>query len=303
MSDMPTFPEFRELKLEDRDILHPRLLDFQSRTSELTFVNLYIWRSYYGFRWSIYEDRLLILAKPREGGESFMLPPVGPASRRDVTHGALTWMRDEHGVEKPRIARAGQRLVDELGDDDAFHIEPTRDHFDYVYLTRDLDEMPGRDYSAKRNQINQFMRNYRFEYKAITPDMVGEVLELAEVWCQQRLCEDDLSLQHELCGIEDVLNNYERLEVDGGAILIRDKVQAFALGELLNERTAVVHVEKANPEFKGIYTLMNSIYAERWREDVEYINLEQDVGEPGLRRAKKAYHPDHMVEKFEITLA
>jgi hypothetical protein len=303
VSDTPTFPEFKKLTLEDREVLHPRLWDFQSRTSELTFLNLYIWRSYYGFQWSLYEDQLLILAEPREGGEDFILPPVGPAPRRDVTHTVLTWMRDERGIDTPRIARAGKRLVDELGDDEDFQVEPTRDHFDYVYLTENMDEMPGRDFSAKRNQINQFMRNYRYEYKAITPDMVDEVLELAEVWCEQRLCEDDLSLQQELSGIEDVLHNYERLEVDGGAILIRGKVQGFALGELLNKETAVVHVEKANPEFKGIYTMMNSIFAERWREEVEYINLEQDVGEPGLRRAKKAYHPDHMVEKFEITLA
>jgi uncharacterized protein len=302
MSEHPVFPNFKQLALADREALHSRIWAFQPDTSELTFGNLYIWRTYYNFEWSLMDDTLVILANERDGGH-FALPPVGSGPRKEATYDLLTWLRDERDLETPAISRVDERLVEELRDDDRFAIRELRDHFDYVYQTTDLSELPGRKYSAKRNHINQFSRYYSFEYQPVTPELAPECLALAEIWCEQRLCEEDLSLQHELSGIEDMLNNVETLEVDGGAILIYDKVQAFALGEKLNESTAVVHIEKANPEFKGIYTQMTQAYAERWAEVTTFINLEQDLGEPGLRRAKDSYYPDHMAKKYEITLA
>lgn len=302
MGDLPTFPSFKALELADRDALHSCIWAFQPETSELTFGNLYVWRSYYKFEWTMLDECLVILAEERDGAH-YALPPIGENNRAEVTHKLLTWLRDERGIDSPRVSRAGERLAEELRQDDRFSITELRDHFDYVYVTTDLSEMPGRKYSSKRNHINQFNRYYRYEYKPVTPELAPECLELAEIWCEQRLCEEDLSLQHELSGIEDMLNNVETLEVDGGAILIHGKVQAFALGEKLNESTAVVHIEKANPEFKGIYTKMTQAYAERWEDVTDFVNLEQDLGEPGLRRAKESYYPDHMAKKYEITLA
>ena len=76
-----------------------------------------------------------------------------------------------------------------------------------------------------------------------------------------------------------------------------------AYAELLNEDTAVVHIEKANPEIEGLYAMISEKFVESdWRE-VKYINREQDLGEPGLRQAKLSYHPEHFVEKYQIRLS
>ncbi len=299
---LPIFPEFKELSLEDREIIRPRLRAYNPQTSELTFVNLYIWRRYYQFSWTLYKDWLVIRAHKEQ--DRFVLPPIGPESRGDVTHKVLEWMRDIQGVENPTIARADQRLVNELKDDPTLHISPTRDHSDYVYMSEDLGTLAGRKYSKKRNHINQFLRTYEYAYVPLSEELVPGCLALAEVWCEQRLCEEDISLTHELCGIRDALHNLNTLELDGGTIQIEGKIQAFALGEVLNENTAVVHIEKANPEYHGIYPMMTREFsANRWLNSVKYINREQDVGEPGLRRAKESYYPDHLVDKFEIRLA
>ena len=302
MTTYPTFPEFKPLTIEDRDTLQRWLWQYQPETSELTFINLFIWREYYDFQWSIDGDCLLIVAGRED--EPFALPPVGSVPRAVATRDLLYWLRDTRGIAAPSIERADRRLADELRGCTEFVVEPTRGHFDYVYRSEDLGALAGRKYSKKRNHISQFLRAYAYTYASITESLAADCLALAEVWCEQRLCEDDISLIHEFRGIRDALNNFTALQIDGGAILIDGKVQAFSLGELLNENMAVVHIEKANPEFKGIYPMITQQFSgQRWQGKVAYINREQDLDDPGLRQAKESYYPDHLVEKFSVQLA
>jgi hypothetical protein len=89
----------------------------------------------------------------------------------------------------------------------------------------------------------------------------------------------------------------------GGAILIDGKLEAFTLGEPLNPETVVIHIEKANPAFEGLYPLINQVFLENEWSAHLYVNREQDLGEEGLRKAKESYFPNHMIHKYIITLA
>jgi hypothetical protein len=131
---VPIFPEFRPLRLEDREFLHNFLWAYQPETSELTFTNLCIWQTHYGFSWSLDRDWLLISSQsPQRGG--WALPPLGPPPRMEVCRRLLTWLEEEKGVAAPLIQRADMRLAAELAASREFQTESQRDHFDYVYRT------------------------------------------------------------------------------------------------------------------------------------------------------------------------
>ena len=83
-------------------------------------------------------------------------------------------------------------------------------------------------------------------------------MEVAEKWCKIRRCEDDMNLLSESEAVRESLVHFPVLKIDGGVILIDGKVEAFTLGELLNDQTAVVHIEKANPENPGLYAISTS---------------------------------------------
>ncbi len=51
---------------------------------------------------------------------------------------------------------------------------------------------------------------------------------------------------------------------------------------------AVVHIEKANPDIRGLYQYINH----------QFINREEDLGIEGLRKAKLSYHPIRFTEKY-----
>jgi uncharacterized protein len=301
MPENPIFPHFKPLGIEDRAVFAEILKAYGPETSEWTFTNLFIWRSHYGFEWSIYKDQLLLICT--EGEDNFYaMQPIGPPPRRDAVLTLLQWLREEKGVADPRIEKADRRLVVELSGSGRFHIEPTRDHFDYVYLRKDLVELGGNKYRAKRNHINKFLRLYPLEYTQLGPEHLDDCLALQEKWCLLRRCEDDLNLLGEWEAIREILAHFDTLELRGGVLLIGGKVHAFAIGERLDAETAVIHIEKADPEIAELYAVINQQCSENCWQDVQFINREQDLGLPGLREAKLSYNPHHFAEKWRITL-
>jgi hypothetical protein len=288
--------------LADREIFRKTLWDYQAETSELTFTNLFIWQSHYGYRWSRSQDGLLVVGAAA-GGEFWALPPVGPSPRVDLCRQVLAWLRDEGRVADPAIERADPRLAAELAGHPEFVVEPMRDHFDYVYRTHDLINLAGGQYQAQRNHINRLARSYRCYYQPLGEQYLSACLYLCARWCQVKRCECDLSLLGEWEAITAALANYQTLELQGGVLLINDRVEAFTCGERLNAATAVIHLEKANPEVRGLYAAINQEFCRQAWAEVEFVNREQDLGEPGLRTAKMSYHPHHLVEKFRIRLA
>ncbi len=297
----PEFPEFKPIALDDRDVIHRMLWQYQPDTSELTFTNLYIWRAHYGFLWSVYRDWLLVVGGNSENGVQ-ALPPIGPSSRVEVTAMLLQWLKEKRDIPRPHIDRVDRKLVSELQASPSFLCEPVRDHFDYVYRTADLIELAGKGYRQQRNHTNYLVRTYKMTYEPMTESHVDSCINLARNWCEARQCEEDLSLGSEGEATREALQNFRALGLDGGVILINGRVEAFTLGELLNRDTAVVHIEKANMEIRGLYAAINQQFCEkRWRA-VPAVNREQDLGEPGLRKAKLSYNPDRMVEKFRVEL-
>jgi uncharacterized protein len=302
MPEPPRFPDFKPLELEDRPRLHPALWDFQPVTSELTFTNLYIWRRHYGIRWCLADGWLLVLYAAHPRG-ACLLEPIGPPGRAEVARRALAWLAGPGGSPDARLERAGTALADELGAAGGFALEPTREHFDYVYSAPELIGLPGKKFHAKRNHLARFLREHAARFLPLGPELVPACLAVAERWCDLRACAEDVGLDSEWQAVRDLLEHVQALEVRGGALEVDGRIEAFGLGELLNARTAVIHVEKADPGVPGMYAAVHQQHLERVWGGVELVNREQDLGEEGLRKAKESYHPVRLEPKHRVRLS
>lgn len=300
MTDLPRFPSFKPLELADRGAVRPLLWDYQPETSELTFTNLFIWRAHYALSWSVAGDWLILISDTENG--AWALPPIGPGPRSEISRRVLTWLREEKGAADPRIDRADKRLAQEVSSLPGFALTPDGSQSDYVYRAEDLIHLAGRKYHDKRNHINSFRRSYRFAYEPLRDAHLTDCFQLAESWCRLKRCQEDMNLMGEWEAVREALRHFPDLDLRGKVILINGRVEAFTLGELLNRETAVIHIEKANPEIRGLYPTINQQFCEHAWAQVPFINREQDLGEPGLRAAKESYNPHHMVEKFTIRL-
>ena len=59
-----------------------------------------------------------------------------------------------------------------------------------------------------------------------------------------------------------------------------------------------MHFEKALSEFQTGYTVINRDFAAREISDFKFLNREDDMGLPGLRKAKLSYHPVKKIKKY-----
>jgi hypothetical protein len=294
------FPQFKDLSLEEKPLFDALFFQFPPLISEFTFTNLFIWRHAYRIKSSRFQNFLCLLSG--QGRDSFFFPPIGQGDVVECYRVLLQYL-EENGIP-PKIARVPETLV--AGIDwrrEGFAAELDRDQSDYVYLTEDLIHLNGRKYHRKRNHIKQFKEKYSYRYMPLTPEWIPECLRLEAEWCDLRHCEAIPGLANESLAIKEILSHFEELKVKGVAILIDGRVEAFTFGEPLNPETVVIHIEKANPIYEGLYPLINQAFLENGWSRFPYVNREQDLGEEGLRKAKESYFPHHMVNKYTITLS
>ena len=288
------YPEFKPLSLEDREQITLCFRRSPPVTSELTFTNLFIWRHHYHFQWCFSANTLLIVGQT--GDEPlFALPPVGEGNLSPALKQLLDYL-GRH-VQKPELRRVPELFARDYAASLPLEVIPDPANSDYVYRTESLINLSGRKYHRKRNHLNQFRKEYSSRYQSLGGDLIEACLDLEEDWCRLRSCVENPSLLSEEMAIREALLHFHQLDCLGGVILVDEKVVAFSLGEKLNPDTAVIHLEKANPEFSGSYAVINREFCQNAWSGFTYINREQDLGESGLRQAKLSYYPDHMSNK------
>jgi hypothetical protein len=298
-NEVPDFPEFRALTLNDKPLFDGLFQKFPPPISEYTFTNLFIWRHAYGLGLTRLDGFLCLRAE--KNGQPFFFPPIGEGDMIECCRRLLHHLGQKGA--SPKMARVPEAFAAQInGKSGGLRAEPERDQFDYVYLVENLATLKGRKYHRKRNHIKQFKEKYPFEYTPLSSPWLSQCLQLQNAWCDLRRCEAYPGLASEDAAVKEALSNYETLKIKGGAILMEGKVEAFTLGEALNPETVVIHIEKANPAFEGLYPTLNQTFLEKEWSGYKYVNREQDLGEEGLRKAKESYFPDHMVPKYAVTL-
>ena len=289
--------DFKPIEIQDKPLFDEFLRKDPPRISELTFTNLFIWRHHYRPVWLQWNECLLIIFHPQTG-TTYGLAPFGPGDKKS----ALDVLSEEIAKQTSdvRICRVEEEFIKNHIDPAKYAVVNDRDNSDYVYLTKDLIDLSGNKYHRKKNHLNQFIKNYAFEYHPLNTELVKRVLGMQEAWCRFRECVEKADLLAEDFAVREALTCYEELGYQGGAILIHSAVEAFSLGEPLNEDTAVIHIEKANPEIPGLYAAINQLFCLNAWSNFTYINREQDMGSEGLRKAKESYYPRHMVDKYTL---
>lgn len=300
--------EFRTPEREDKPWVDALLAQADYRGCEYNFTNLYVWKEAYRHQIARV-DQFLVAHLCGGLGCSYLYP----AGRGDVVPvlRALQAEADRRG-EPLRLVCLTPRQMEELDAlfPGAFAYEADRPGYDYLYDINRLADLEGKKLHAKRNHINRFVeQNPSWTFEPLTPGDMDACLAMDEEWYRRSRIREGAAEAQDL-GDEGValrlaMAHYQALGLEGGVLRVAGEVVGFTMGDMLCSDTYDVHFEKAYGEIQGAYAMLNQSFA-RWvrarHPGVKYLNREDDMGVEGLRRAKRSYYPDLMVEKHAAIL-
>jgi hypothetical protein len=284
--------EWKNIQLEDRERLNEFLLG-RFQTGDLTFTNLFIWRIGKNLKYKIIDNILYI--KGTEDKIEFYYIPL-------PKHGDFRKIKKEISeiLKSGLVLRAVPEGVKILLEN-YFLFQEERDRFDYLYSVEKLIELKGRKFHNKKNQVNRFEKIYNFSYEKIDSKNLKEVMAFEEKWCQDRECSIYKGLDKESLGIREIFQNYEALQLKGGLLRVNGEIAAFSIGEEITPNTGLIHIEKGDIKYQGVYQEMNRIFLKKEFSHLEYVNREEDLGIDGIKKAKESYNPAMLLKKYIIT--
>lgn len=294
---IPEYPKFKPLDLEDKLTISRHLKLIPKNICELSLGNIFIWKALDNTQLTcINHNVCMLLSQANE--PPYFLEPLGHHRLEETVEVMLRHIG--------KISRVSESFASRLPEG-KYKLTPLRNQFDYIYLTKELAELKGRKFDGKRNHIKRFKAKHPdYEFVPLTPDHRKEALELFERWFKIR--EESryfprLAYNAQKAAVTAAFSKFEQLELLGGALLIDRSLKGFTLGSQLNSEMVSVHFLYSDPELPGIFQTILWEACNKTFSAFKYIDLEQDLGIPGLRTAKLSYHPLRLEEKFEVTPA
>lgn len=265
--------------------------------------------------WSLYEkygdsfciqDGFLYVCREHlcDDGYRVYLAPFGAG---DIAGAFETILADAHSREKKaKFITLTEKYVNILNQafPGQFECINDRNLAEYIISAETMRDFPGKIHARRRTEIRSFWRDFgdRTEVHEMTADDLEEVLDYAHEW-RDKYSEthDEDALERELKCIRKQIWNYDKLGISGTVIRIDGNVKAFCYGVGLNDDYYDVLIEKGDREYPGIYRVLRQESTKLNVTGYKYVNFEEDVGVPGLRRLKESYGPEFLIGKYRVT--
>ncbi len=259
--------------------------------SEYCFSNFYCFQDSHNFEYKITETLPYVVGQ--NPGLNYLTPLFVPSI-------------ENLGLIKMAMTAGGYSLypIDEtwkelFQNDKNFIVSADEKDFDYIYLRDKLALLSGRKLSKKRNLVSQFVKSYpEASTQNFSSKNANDAISVLEEWTKESSDSyENTDYAASLLGIQ----NIGSLNLTGIIVYNQTKPIAFSLGEQIRD-SYILHFAKANIHYKGAYQFLFQETAKHI-QNATWINFEQDLGKPQLKKMKDSYYPDKIIKKYTISLA
>lgn len=298
--------QFKPIEASDVEKITPFYALRPNKTCDSVYLDCFIWREYYHVKYAISDNKALQFLMEKDG-QPFTAMPM--CREEDLSY-YFNEMKEYFNevLKKPlRISLADEAAIEYLKlDPEQFEVKEVEDLKDYLYDAQALRTLSGKKLHKKKNHLNSFLKEYegRYEYRTLCCSDRDSVVEFLNEWWENKVeaAEFTRQLDYEVMGIHSILKNCSFLNVRMAGVFIDGMLKAFTIGSYNSfEKMAVIHIEKADPNIKGLYQFINQQFiTHAYPEELILVNREDDVGMEGLRKAKMSYYPVDFARKYSV---
>ena len=299
---------FLPLTVADREAVQAVTLHAGRRNCNYTFANLVGWQFWFHSEVCVPADAVVLRFNLDGMGTQASRLQINRAymvcSARELPSTLIEALLEDSDGELTILGLEDNQVAALKIHNSQFKIEavPRRDQYDYIYRRADLAALHGGLLKAKRNHVNRFRAEHPdFEYRPLTPELFDECRHLTAAWAEEKEVSATIEAEHRV--METVFAHWDELGMLGGSIFVDGRMVAFTYGAAVTTDTFDVCVEKADRNVEGAFAIINQQLAEHLPEQYVYLNREEDMGLPGLRKAKLSYHPEILLTYNAVHIA
>ena len=147
--------EFQPVKASDKAVIDRYMKKANSRSCDMSFAAVYLWKDFYLLEYTVCEDMLIF--RTTEEGSSYSFP-IG-----DADPGKALLALEEHCKVNEEVLklhcvyRENEAWLEEHMPG-KFEIEFDRDSADYIYECEKLIGLKGKKFHGKKNHVNKFTK-------------------------------------------------------------------------------------------------------------------------------------------------
>jgi len=283
--------EFNRLTLANAQEIKPLFTHTYSRLCDYVFGTVLMWRDMWPVEFAVYENSLFLRVEVEKDQVEYMLPISDNL---------------EHALGVLDSYQPGPKTFCYVP---KVEIETLKRHYssidiglgnlggDYLYCADAMATLTGRKLHGKRNHMNYFDRTWSHRFEEISSSNAHDVKD----FIAQNLIHGTSDVFYE--GNKKMLEALDNLDIYGFstlALYVENHLVGFTFGTLLGD-TLYVNVEQADRDYRGAYPKIASEFVSMHLGDgVKFVNREDDLDDEGLRKAKLAWNPCDIIERFTV---
>ena len=297
--------EFQPVRLEDYDRIYPYTSAYGEGSCQHSPVSMFSQSEKYGDSVCI-RDNVLYTLRSHLCDDTYRvyLAPLCAENLRKDAFARILADAKSYGKKVKFVTlteRAAEILVQAFPD--RFDYEENRDMAEYIYCASQMAEFSGKDLRKRRAEVHTFWNTFG-ERASITPirhEDFAACLEYEQKWLADNLeTHDKETLLRDARMIDMQMSKYDALHLSGVILRIDGEIRGFCYGTKLGNTYDVI-VEKADRSVPHSFKVLRMESAKQCAADCEFVNMEEDVGLPGLRAIKMAYKPEFLLQKMIAT--
>ncbi len=299
---IPTFPKFKPIEWADREAIEHFTNEFPPY-SDFNFASLYSWNTRKKMMVSQLHHNLVIVFYDYISDIPF-LTFIGKNNLVETATQLIEYSRKHYHTG---ILQLIPEFVAMDLPEKTFAVIPDENSFDYIYSVQYLASFDDCNLTRSGNYgVRCYQDNINlYPHLTVKNDTQNnikkaEYIDLFRLWAKSRSL--NYKELNEYGAFENFIQN-PNLVFDVVSIYDAEKLIGFSTYEIVQSQYAIHHFSKTEAKYKGLNERLHFEMGKVLREkNIEYLNVEQDLGLPGLRQSKRKFKPVFFLKKFTVEL-